>query len=195
VTAVAVPGVTGRIDRVEWSALRRYWFDDDPTGHEYGLGWAYEAFLAAFWDLPGVATPPADPPPAPPADDIHGRAAALAVEAPHVARPAPPRPRLSGNLAADVHEVCGLTWAQIATLFAISERAVASWRVQGVPRHRLATMEALRAIGAIMVGGLDPPGVSRWLTAGSPSRLDSIAAGRQAEVLAEARAYLDTPAT
>jgi hypothetical protein len=122
-------------------------------------------------------------------------AAALAVETPHVVVSQPSSPRLSNNLAEDVHVVGGLTWAQIAKVFNISERAAAGWRTQGVPPHRQETMEALRAIAVTLVGGLSPDGVSRWLSAGSPSRLDRIGAGEVTAVAEEAKSYKDTPAT
>lgn len=197
-TTIAVPGVTGRIDPSEWSALLRYWLDDEPTGQEYGLLWVHGAFLSHFWGLtqqPEQLDPPADPSPPSGENSLRERAAALAVKAPHVVAQPPARPSLSGNLAEDVRTVCGLTWAQVAAVFGISERAVAGWRSQGVPRHRTATMEALRAIGAVMVGGLGPEGVCGWLTAGEPSRLQRIGSGELENVVAEAHAYQDSPAT
>jgi hypothetical protein len=122
-------------------------------------------------------------------------AAALAVETPSVVTLQPPAPRLSNNLAEDVHVIGGLTWSQIAKVFNISERAAAGWRAQGVPPHRQETMEALRAIAVTMVGGLGTGGVSRWLSAGRPSRLDRIGVGEVAAVAEEAKSYRDTPAT
>jgi hypothetical protein len=160
---------------------------DRPTGWERGyhvVGISFEPVSA-----PGPATEEATQ-----SGDLASRAAALAVEAPHVAAPAPPVPRLSGNLAEDVHAVAGLTWAQMADVFKISERAAAGWRTQGVPGLRRETMEALRAIGVILVGGLGPAGVAEWLTAGSPSRLQRLRAGEVAAVAEEAQSYRDTPA-
>jgi hypothetical protein len=122
-------------------------------------------------------------------------AAAFAVEVPHVITPTPSLPRLSNNLAEDVHVVAGLTWGQIAQVFNISERAAAGWRTQGVPPHRRETMEALRAIAVTLIGGLGSEGVARWLSAGHPSRLDRIGAGQVTEVAEEAKSYKDTPAT
>jgi len=192
---VATPGITGSIDPEELAVLRRRWLEDEPTGFEYGVvSLNYDLFVE-FLGLtldPG-GDPPADPPP--PADDFPGRAASLAAATPHVAAPLPPAPPLSGNLAEDVRAVCGLTWRQIADVFGISERAVAGWRTEGVPGHRRETMEALRAIGAILAGGLGPEGVATWLTAGSPSRLRRLRAGEVAQVAAEADSYRDTPAT
>lgn len=193
--SVAAPGITGTIDAGELNALRRYWLEDEPTGFEYGIvSFNYDLFV----EFLGLALdlgddPPTDP--APPADDLRAQAAALAVATPHVPAAPPHRPPLSGNLAEDVHAVCGLTWRQIADVFGISERAVAGWRTEGVPGHRRETMEALRAIGAILVGGLGSNGVAIWLTAGSPSRLRRLRAGEIEAVAKEAGSYRDTPAT
>lgn len=195
-SAIAVPGITGRIDADEWSTLKRYWLDDDLTGHEYGLAWELAVTVNHFWGgRQEQRDPPDDPPPPPTEGSFRERAALLADATPHVAGTPRRQPRLSGNLAEDVHEVCGLTWRQIADVFGISERAVASWRSQSVPRHRIATMEALRAIGAMLVGGLGPDGVCKWFTAGEPSRLRRIRDGEQEDIVEEANAYGDTPAT
>jgi hypothetical protein len=132
---------------------------------------------------------------APTATGLPAEAAALATGSPAVASTPAPVPRLSGNLAEDVHMVCGLKWSEIAKVFKISERAAAGWRAQGVPRHRQETMEALRAIGAILVGGLGPEGVGEWLTAGRLSRVERLRRGDTEGVTAEALSYLDSPAT
>jgi len=96
------------------------------------------------------------------------------------------------NLAEDVRRVCGLTWREIADVFGISERAVAGWKSQGIPTHRVEQMEALRAI---LSRGLEPAGVSAWLTAGRSSRLERLRDGEWDAVGAEANSYRDTPAT
>lgn len=193
-TEVALPNVTGRIDWLEWTEMRRQWLDDRPTGYEYGYGQGLVAVYAEhLWGL--LAEEPAADPAGAPEGGLRGRAAALAAEVPHVAAAPPFRPQLGGNLAEDVRAVCGLTWRQIADVFAISERAVAGWRTQGVPPYRVEAMEALRAIGAILVGGLGPQGVCAWLTVGEPSRLQRLRGGELEAVVAEAESYRDTPAT
>lgn len=133
--------------------------------------------------------------PEPDGGELAAQAATLARDLPQVASSALPPPRLTGNLAEDVHAVCGLTWEQIANVFRVSERAAAGWRVQGVPRHREAVMEALRAIGVTLVAGLGAEGVSRWLGAGQPSRLERLRAGEMEGVAEEARSYLDAAAS
>jgi hypothetical protein len=190
---MTAPGVTGPVT-LDRRSFYSFLIEDKPTGYEYGEisgGWE---ILIHIW---GVA----EPEPAVTAVEsreesgLQGRAAALATETPHILSPLPPVPRLSGNLATDVHEICGLTWRQIADVFRISERAVAGWRTQGVPRHRVETMEALRAIGATLVGGLGPAGVCEWLTGGRPSRLERVRNGEVEKVARDALSYLDTPAT
>jgi hypothetical protein len=147
-----------------------------------------ELFEAAVLDKPaGEATSEEE--------GLRGQAAALAIAVPAVASSSPPPPRLSGNLAEDVHKVSGLRWAEIADVFKISERAAAGWRSQGVPAHRVETMEALRAIGATLVAGMGSEGVATWLSAGKPSRLRRIREGHEEAVAAEALSYRDTPAT
>lgn len=180
--------------------------DFDQTGWE--LGDTYRVFIshahAAFyrralvraysslgWDT-AIALPAL---PVGSRDDLVAQAAALARETPQVASQALPAPRLSGNLAEDVHVVSGLTWDQLANVFGVTERAAAGWRAQGVPSHRVALMEALRAIGVTLVGGLGADGVAAWLMAGEPPRLERLRSGEVEAVAAEARSYLDVPAT
>ena len=174
--------------------------DFDQTGWE--LGGTYQVvlfthFAHSYWETirgtydlqpTELVDPDVD-------DELAAQAAALARELPQVASKALPPPRLSGNLAEDVHAVCGLTWDQIASVFGVSERAAAGWRAQGVPHHREAGMEALRAIGVILVAGLGAVGVARWLTVGKPSRIERLRTGEVEAVAAEARSYLDAPAT
>lgn len=172
--------------------------DFDQTGWELGGTYQvvffthYAAFRERFEGSRDIWTIAVDKPGT---DELSAQAAALAREQPQVASAALPPPRLSGNLAEDVHAVCGLTWDQIAGVFGVSERAAAGWRLQGVPQHREAVLEALRAIGVILVAGLGADGVARWLTAGEPSRLERIRSGEIAAVAEEARSYLDAPAT
>jgi hypothetical protein len=162
---------------------------DPPTGWELG----YKFVAIAFYGGPHAVE--AEGVPVDPARGLAEEAAALASETPHVVTPQPPPPRLSNNLAEDVHLLAGLTWKQIAQVFNISERAAAGWRTQGVPPHRQEMMEALRAIAVTLVGGLGPEGVGRWLSDGRPSRLGRIGAGEVGVVAAEAKSYQDTPAT
>jgi hypothetical protein len=188
-----VPGVTGRV-RLDADSYFLALMEDEPTGFEYGDVYSSWQILISMWRDPELPFVP-EGEQRPGLSALQARAAALAVESPHVASSVPATIRLSGNLAEDVHLVTGLTWRQIADIFRISERAVAGWRRQGVPRHRVETMQALRAIGATLYGGLGAPGVSEWLLAGSPSRVERVRDGDAEAVSAEAIGYLDTPAT
>ncbi len=164
-----------------------------PTGWELGQDYQVVISWGTLEAAAVIEVVPAAPNDAP--ADLAGQAAALAVDAPQVESAPVPAPRLTGNLAEDVHDVCGLTWEQIAQIFKVSERAAAGWRAQGVPSHRQGMMEALRTIGTTLVGGLGPDGVAHWLTAGTPSRLRRLRAGEITPVADEARSYLDGPAT
>jgi len=170
------------------------WTSDEPdlpTGWE--LGYIVVAFSNDEGEAPWAGWERASIPSG--NESLADKAAALAVETPHVVTPQPPSPRLTANLAEDVHLVAGLTWAQIGQVFNISERAAAGWRSQGVPPHRRETMEALRGIAVTLIGGLGSEGVSRWLSGGHPSRLDRIGAGEVPAVAEEAKSYKDSPAT
>jgi hypothetical protein len=169
------------------------WTCDDqdlPTGWE--LGYLVVAFSGHPGESPWVGWERASDAAG---SELTDEAAALAVEVPHVVTHRPPSPRLTDNLAEDVHLIAGLTWAQVAQIFNISERAAAGWRSQGVPPHRRETMEAVRTIAVTLTGGLGSEGVSRWLSAGHPSRLDRIGAGEITAVAEEAKSYKDSPAT
>jgi hypothetical protein len=191
---LSVPGVTGRV-RLDAGSYFLALMRDEPTGFEYGEVSSSWQILMTMWREPELTLEIDDQSRAE-QGALQSRAGALAVDASYVPSPLPPTPILAGNLAEDVHAVSGLTWREIADVFRISERAVAGWRRQGVPRHRVETMQALRAIGATLVGGLGPRGVSEWLLAGSPSsRLQRVRDGEAEAVSTEALSYLDSPAT
>jgi hypothetical protein len=129
------------------------------------------------------------------ADTLEEFALKLAEEQPSVAMSPPPVPQLTGELIDDVRLLTNLTTGEIADLLGRTERAVLGWRQRQVPAAFRPPLEALRAIGLTLVGGLGPDGVKRWLTAGSPSALERIKAGRVGELVAEVRAYEDSIAT
>jgi transcriptional regulator with XRE-family HTH domain len=126
---------------------------------------------------------------------LQDRAAEIArrVSAVEVERPAVPP--LTGDLLKDTRAVTGLTLDQVGRAIGVSGRAVASWRTGAVPQRREAFLQMLRSAGLTLVGGLGPAGVQRWFMAGTPTRLDRLAAGDIDEVAAEARAYETSPAT
>jgi transcriptional regulator with XRE-family HTH domain len=167
------------------------------TGDEYG-----GVFVTSKVRLAGLREHAAEPPdtlhpPAEqsPAESVQSRAATIARAVPAVPVERPPVPHLTGELLDDARIVTGLTLDQIARAVRVSGRAVAAWRAGTVPSHRVSFLQAIRSIGVSLVGGLGPSGVQRWLLAGTPSRLDRLAAGDVDGVVAEARAYETSPAT
>jgi hypothetical protein len=188
----STPGVTGQIlfyssDR---EAIESLLLLQEATGHEYG-----DVLLRHIWgwlDQWGVRRIDVSEHGGPDPHDVPSlvsEAALLASAAPAVDVAPPQVPELTGALLEDVRRVCGVTYAQLARMFGISERAVAGWRTSGVPRHRERTLQAMRVIGLALIGGLGPQGVARWLSDGAPSRLERIAQGQEQEVAAEARRY------
>jgi hypothetical protein len=192
------PDVTGSLRPGASDTLAvTHWLGTSATGDEYGgLFVLSKVRLAGLWGIavqgPRTPTPTTE-------DAIEGslqsRAAAIARRVPAVTIERPVVPALSGDLLEDAREVTGLTLDQIGRATRVSGRAVAGWRAGTVPRHREAFLQRLRAIGLSLVGGLGPSGVQRWFLAGSPSRLDRLAAGDVDGVAAEARAYMTSPAT
>jgi hypothetical protein len=120
----------------------------------------------------------------------------LAEEIGAVEAEAMPREALSGNLVRDVLSLTGFTAAELARVVGRTERSVRQWIADGhVPAPAEQTLQQLRTIALRLVGGLGPRGVRRWLTAGSPSPADRIAAGAAQQVLDETERLLDSPAT
>jgi len=191
------PGVTGSLRYRESDAVviqKR--FGDLATGDEYGgMFFIAKANLAEMWGIVVVSGATNAPTPVISDDSFQGRAAALAREIPAVEVDRPGVPALTGVLLEDARAVTGLTLGQFAQATRVSERAVATWRAGSVPQHREEFFQRLRSIGLSLVGGLGPSGVQRWFMAGTPSRLERLAAGEVERVVAEARAYESSPAT
>jgi hypothetical protein len=123
------------------------------------------------------------------------RIARMARARPQVESPLPAHPPLSGNLIDDVRAICGLTTQQVADAVGVTERRVLGLRKDKIPEERRPVLEALRAVGLTLVGGLGPAGVARWLTAGNPSALDLLKQGKVDEVRARVQRYEDSDAT
>jgi hypothetical protein len=191
----STPAVTGQLrwNSTDFATVENLLLREQATGQEYGdlliihvHGWLTQwGVLQALQEEAGELTGPEDDP----ATELVRQAASLAQLLPAVEVERPEVPELTDDLLEDVRRVCGLTYAQLARVFGISERAVAGWRASGVPRHRATVLQALRAIGLALVGGLGVQGVARWLSDGSPSRLDRIAQGEEQDVAQEARRY------
>ncbi len=196
--AVESPEITGGLATgPEQSDALRLWLDLTSTGEEYGhVLMLHRQSLAALWGVIAAPSEPVLTALQPPTDELQRLALSMASRRPFVARDTIEPIQLTDELVEDVQLTTGLTYGQIAQLFGISERAVAGWKqVRAVPRHRQPLLRALRAIGLILVGGLGPQGVSSWLRAGHPSRLQMLAAGDLGTVADEAREYEFSPST
>lgn len=105
-------------------------------------------------------------------------------------------PVITGDLLADVREICGLTADQIA--FALGLDGQLDFDIMsadGVPEPLERVLSALRAIGLTLIRGLGSAGVARWLTAPPDPRLARIRAGRIEDVAQEALQYRVSIAT
>lgn len=195
--AVDAPEITGGlIANPDENDALQLWLQSPSTGEEYGrLLMVHRQSLASLWGVLAKAPPRTAPLTQQPVDELQALALSMAAAHPFVARRKLEPIELTDELVDDVQKTTGLTYSQIAQVFGISERAVAGWKQAGVPRHREPLMRALRAIGLILVGGLGPDGVSLWLRAGSPSRIERLAAGELSSVVEEAREYEFSPAT
>ena len=187
-------GLDASLDEDYWLQA---WIRHSSTGEEYG-GPAlsvHRESLALLWGMRRGLPTPDLPGASEPADRIQRLALELAQQQPYViSEPLAPI-ELTDNLIEDVQTTTGLTYAQIAQIFGISERAVAGWKHAGVPRHRREAMRALRAIGLILVGGLGSEGVTAWFRAGQPSRMTQLAHGDLQAVIDQARSLEYSPAT
>jgi hypothetical protein len=192
------PGVTGSLRYIDSDAVViGRWLGELGTGDEYGGPFVVAKLsLADMWGIHLQELVTAFPPAETTTDNsLQSRAAAIARRVPAVAVKRPLVPQLTGDLLEDARVTTGLTLGQIAQAIRVSERAVASWRAGTLPAHRREFFQRLRSIGLSLVGGLGPSGVQRWLLAGTPTRLERLAAGELEQVVAEARAYETSPAT
>lgn len=192
------PDVTGSLRPGATDSLAvTHWLEAPATGDEYGgLFVLSKVRLAGLWGI-AVQGPRTPMPTTENAteESLQSRAAAIARHVPAVEIERPIVPALTGDLLEDARAVTGLTLDQIGRATRVSGRAVAGWRAGTVPRHREPFLQGLRSIGLSLVGGLGQSGVQRWFLAGTPSRLDRLAAGDVEGVAAEARAYRTSPAT
>lgn len=181
-----VPAITGPLfDYMIEAGTAIKW---DKTGSEYT---AYSDFHLARligWGVEVPARPPR-------AESAAVRAARLASQRSYAVSAVVAPVELTGNLVADVRTLTGLTNQQIADVTGVSERRVAGWRQRGdIPTERRRILEALRAVGLTLYGGLGAQGTARWLVAGRPSPLEQLKAGDADSVASRLYSIQDSPA-
>jgi DNA-binding transcriptional regulator YiaG len=115
----------------------------------------------------------------------------------YVASAKPSPPSLTGDLVQDVRAVTNLTSAELAAVLGTSESEFRRWRSGDgtLPAEAERTLKALRAIASMLVGGLGPSGVRRWLVAEPDAPIDDLRRGQVDEVVRRAEAYGETLAT
>jgi hypothetical protein len=116
------------------------------------------------------------------------RAPAVAVERPEV-------PELTGDPVEDVRALYGLTYAQLASLLGVTERQMHRLRGERVTGKRRERLDALIALGLILIGGLGADGARRWLESGDPPGAGLLRQGRYAELRQRAEGLRDSIAT
>lgn len=116
----------------------------------------------------------------------HG--AAVAVERPRV-------PKLTGDPVEDVRALYGLTYAQLGSLLGVTERQMHRLRGEPITGERRERLDALTALGLILIGGLGPDGARRWLESGDPPGAELLRQGRYAELRRRAEDLRDSVAT
>jgi DNA-binding transcriptional regulator YiaG len=111
------------------------------------------------------------------------------------ARPSPPA--LTGDLIQDVRTITNLTSAELAGLLETSEAEFRKWRSgeDALPSGAERRLQALRAIASMLVGGLGPSGVRRWLLSEPDAPIEYLQRGQVDDVVRRAEAYGETLAT
>jgi hypothetical protein len=159
------------------------------TGAEYG-----EGVLQLFYTCAGAARAAYVVAEAANADEAADQAPEnqvlqVALEHPYVAVRRPERPEPTDNLIDEAGAVSGLTRREVADLLDVSERYLMRLRhdPDAMGWERETRLNALRTIGAALVGGLGTRRTADWLRHGEPSPLGLIREGRTDEVLELAR--------
>jgi hypothetical protein len=113
----------------------------------------------------------------------------IALEQPYAAVERPEQPEPTDNLIDEACAVSGLTRREVADLVDVSERYLMRLRhdPSALGWERETRLNALRTIGAALVGGLGRRRTAEWLRHGDPSPLQLIQEGRTDEVLEIAR--------
>ncbi|MEA2270535.1 MAG: hypothetical protein QOC64_3145 [Solirubrobacteraceae bacterium] len=119
----------------------------------------------------------------------------IAGEGPAVVSARPQVPEPADEPVENVRRLFGLSDAEFARLFAITEGDAQAWQRDGVPADRRPAVDALQAAGVTIVGGLGAQGAHAWLRAGAPSSAELLTSGRLDELVARADESLDSPFT
>lgn len=161
----------------------------DPTGFEYA-----QPLLQLFYICAGASrTAYTIQPPAPSGQgaDVEpvGDLLTIAEARPFVAMARPGQPEVTDNLVDEACVLSGLTKREVADLLGVSERYLMRLRRDpaAIGHEREDRLNALRTIGAALIGGLGKRRTADWLRHGDPSPLDLIRAGRTDDVLEIAR--------
>jgi hypothetical protein len=117
------------------------------------------------------------------------------VHAPAVAVERPEVPETTGDPLDDVRALYGLTYAHLASLLGVTERQVHRLDAERLSPERRELLDALVAVGLIIIGGLGPGGAWRWLETGSPPGIQLLHESRYAELRARAERLRDSVAT
>jgi hypothetical protein len=104
-------------------------------------------------------------------------------------------PDLTDEPLENVRRLFGLTVAQLADLFSVTERQMHRYLREGLPEARRSLADALVAIGLTVIGGRGVDGARAWLYGGRPPRAELTKQGRIHELADEADAYRDSPFT
>ncbi|MDA8068013.1 MAG: hypothetical protein M0T77_05305 [Actinomycetota bacterium] len=142
------------------------------------------------------ARPPAEP--AIPRDDpttMRLAAERSVVRAPAVSVELPDVPKMTGDPLDDVRALYGLTYADLASLLGVTERQAHRLDAERLSPERRELLEALVAVGLIIIGGLGPDGAWRWLETGSPPGIQLLHESRYSELRARAERLRDSVAT
>jgi len=158
------------------------------TGTEYSdifRLYLFERF--SKWGVDVVATPAEG-------ELVTDRAIQTARDRPFVAGTLPDIPTLTDNLVSDVRALTRLTSSDLGELAGVTERTILEWRRKGkVPPEHRALLQALRAIGLTLIGGLGRTGVNEWLTlGGDEAPLMLLQRGAVADVQKRVREFEDS---
>jgi hypothetical protein len=127
--------------------------------------------------------------------DLVQLARQMAATSPAVDVDLPPVPELGDDPAENVRRLFGLTVAQLADVLGVTERQVYRYREGPVPEDRRELLDALVAVGLLLIGGLGADGARQWLNSGRPSAAQLLHEGRSREVRARAEALRDSIAS